>query len=50
MMPRTKPAEADTNSKSSVTFDDVAGVEDAKAELQEAVDFLRDPKCSRRRR
>ncbi len=44
MMPRTKPSEVDTNSKSSVTFADVAGVEDAKAELQEVVDFLRDPK------
>src|SRR5204863_9976699 len=31
-------------SKSSVTFADVAGIEDAKAELQEVVDFLRDPK------
>ncbi|MCC7120214.1 MAG: ATP-dependent zinc metalloprotease FtsH [Gammaproteobacteria bacterium] len=27
-----------------VSFDDVAGVDDAKAELQEIVDFLRDPK------
>jgi ATP-dependent Zn protease len=31
------------NSKASVSFSDVAGVEDAKAELQEVVDFLRDP-------
>ena len=44
MMPRTKPSEVEPNSKSSVTFADVAGVEDAKAELQEVVDFLRDPK------
>ena len=32
------------NSNTSVTFADVAGVEEAKAELQEVVDFLRDPK------
>jgi cell division protease FtsH len=44
MMPKTKPTEVESNSKSSVTFNDVAGVEDAKAELQEVVDFLRDPK------
>ncbi len=44
LMPRTKPTEVDSNAKTSVTFADVAGVEDAKAELQEVVDFLRDPK------
>jgi cell division protease FtsH len=44
LMPRTKPNAVEPNSKTSVTFADVAGVEDAKAELQEVVDFLRDPK------
>ncbi len=32
-----------TEERPSTTFDDVAGVEAAKAELQEEVDFLRDP-------
>jgi cell division protease FtsH len=44
LMPRVKPHMVEPNSKTSVTFADVAGVEDAKAELQEVVDFLRDQK------
>jgi cell division protease FtsH len=43
LMPRVKPNLTEPNSKTSVSFADVAGVEDAKAELQEVVDFLRDP-------
>ena len=31
-------------SKKKVTFDDVAGIDEAKSDLQETVDFLRDPK------
>ncbi|WP_340110593.1 ATP-dependent zinc metalloprotease FtsH [Pikeienuella sp. HZG-20] len=31
-------------SDTKVTFDDVAGVDEAKAELQEVIDFLKDPK------
>jgi cell division protease FtsH len=44
LMPRVKPNMVEPNSQASVSFADVAGVEDAKAELQEVVDFLRDPK------
>jgi cell division protease FtsH len=43
LMPRVKPNLTEPNSVTSVSFSDVAGVEDAKAELQEVVDFLRDP-------
>jgi cell division protease FtsH len=42
-MPRTKAAEIDAGSRSAVTWDDVAGVEEARAELIEIVDFLREP-------
>jgi len=34
----------DTSGKQNVTFDDVAGVDEAKAELAETIEFLRDPK------
>jgi cell division protease FtsH len=44
LMPRVKPNMTEPNSKAAVTFADVAGVEDAKAELQEVVDFLQNPK------
>ena len=33
-----------TDKSKKVTFADVAGIEEAKAELQEVIDFLRDPK------
>jgi cell division protease FtsH len=43
LMPKTKPTEITPDSKSSVTWEDVAGADEAKAELQEVVEFLRDP-------
>src|SRR5688572_16342560 len=44
LMPRTKPQEISSSSRSAVTFDDVAGVDETKNELQEIVDFMSDPK------
>src|SRR5919108_4826830 len=44
VMPKVKPTHVEANSSSSVTFDDVAGVEEARGELMEVVDFLRHPK------
>ncbi len=43
-MPRVKPAAVETSSGGAVNWDDVAGVEEAKAELREVVDFLKHPK------
>src|ERR671926_1971209 len=44
LMPRVKPNLVEPASKSSVTWADVAGVDEAAAELQEVVDFLLDPR------
>jgi cell division protease FtsH len=44
IMPRVKPAALQPNSRTSVTWKDVAGAEEVKSELQEVVDFLRYPK------
>src|SRR2546423_2699714 len=44
LMPKVKPAEVDTKSRSAVTWSDVAGVDEVRAELQEDVDFLRNPR------
>jgi cell division protease FtsH len=44
MMPRVKPQQIKPSSGDSVTFADIAGVDEAKAELQEIVEFLREPK------
>src|SRR3954447_10778725 len=43
LMPRVKPMEITPGSSTAVTWADVAGLDEAKEELQEIVDFLRDP-------
>ena len=47
-MPRTKPQEIKPQSSDAIGWDDVAGVEEAKDELREVVEFLRDPKRFRK--
>ncbi|HEY6760984.1 MAG TPA: AAA family ATPase [Baekduia sp.] len=42
-LPKTKPVEIKPKTKVEVGWPDIAGVDDAKRELQEVVDFLRDP-------
>jgi cell division protease FtsH len=44
VMPRVKPAHIEAGSTGSISFSDVAGVEEARQELMEVVDFLRHPK------
>src|SRR5258708_16047772 len=43
MMPRVKPAHMDAKAKSHTSWADVAGVEEVRAALMEAVAFLQDP-------
>ena len=44
LMPRVRPQAIRPHSKSSITFADVAGLEEVKEELTEVVEFLRTPK------
>jgi cell division protease FtsH len=44
VMPKVKPQQIKPASNQSVSFEDIAGVDEAKAELAEIVEFLRDPK------
>src|SRR3954464_1685447 len=48
LMPKTKPQQIKPSAKSSIGWDDIAGVEDAKEELQEVVQFLKDPRAFRK--
>ena len=43
VMPRVKPVPVDANENTSITWDEIAGADEAKAELLEIVEFLRDP-------
>jgi len=44
LMPRTKPQEISPRSKSAITWEDIAGVDETKDELREVVEFLRRPR------
>ncbi len=48
VMPRVKPQQIKPASDQSVAWDDISGVDEAKAELQEIVEFLRDPEQFRK--
>jgi cell division protease FtsH len=43
-MPRTKPQEIKPETSQATRWEDVAGADEAKAELREVVEFLRNPK------
>ena len=44
LMPQTKPQQLKPEANLEVGWADIAGVDEAKAELQEVVEFMRDPK------
>src|SRR3989440_10819587 len=43
VMPRVKPVPVDANEHTNIQWDELAGADEAKAELLEIVEFLRDP-------
>ena len=43
MMPNVRPKQLDARADSDVRWDEVAGVEEVRAELEEVVEFLKDP-------
>ena len=43
LMPRTKPQQIKPQSAASVSWGQIAGIDETKAELREVVEFLRDP-------
>src|SRR5919197_6372542 len=45
LMPRTKPVQIKPQASQEIAWDEIAGVDEAKAELREVVDFLRDAKA-----
>jgi cell division protease FtsH len=44
VMPKTKPVQIKPQANQDIGWTDIAGVDEAKAELVEVVDFLRDPR------
>jgi len=44
LMPQTKPVQLKPEANLEVAWDEIAGVDEAKAELREVVEFLREPK------
>jgi cell division protease FtsH len=48
LMPRTKPVQIRPDVKLEVGWEDIAGADEAKGELREVVDLLRDPKRFKR--
>ena len=48
LMPRVKPQQLKPDSKGSIGWTEVAGADEAKAELQEVVEFLREPERFRK--
>ncbi|MDP9344489.1 MAG: AAA family ATPase [Actinomycetota bacterium] len=48
LMPKTKPVEIKPAAKGAIGWDEVAGCDEAKAELQEVVEFMRDPERFRK--